>query len=604
MKKMKETLCTAAWALKLALKIDAKLLLLWSGILSLLSVLPAIALSYNKQSVSILSDYLLTGNGSFQDIVPSIVTLGVVLTAVGLSKRINSDFLYFIMYDSFYFGLEEYMMDTVGRIEMKTLMDKQYREQHYLCMSRCGSLSDFVSAGCMFLSKFIGLASLLVVAANTSPVIFLLSAAYIAAVIILNFATADKIRWENRVFMEASRLSDYYQNSVMSPGVAKELRVYDLAKETEQKWEKAYQKSEDIDRHFVKVRRGVQFLSSVIFYLFIVLMLSYCIFRVSKGSMSVDVFLMLYTMGTNISELSAVFSRSFQSMDNGLYFLTRQRKFFESVPKDEPTFSEGFEKKDEENVFTAKDLCFSYDDKNEVLHDLSFSIKKGETVALVGLNGSGKTTLVKLLIGLFLPTKGSLCFYGNSYDQKTRGALIHRIGMFFQDFHIFHATLRENVGFGDVKSMEDTAKIRLAMEKGGATELEKKIPGGLKGWLLRDIKKDGTMLSGGEKQRIAVSRAHMSDKEVLIFDEPAAALDPIAEMRQFLAIKEKINGRTAILISHRVGFARLADRILVLNHGRLAESGTHEELMAANGIYANFYNEQASWYEKEGTENE
>lgn len=112
------------------------------------------------------------------------------------------------------------------------------------------------------------------------------------------------------------------------------------------------------------------------------------------------------------------------------------------------------------------------------------------------------------------------------------------------------------------------------------------------------------MLSGGEKQRVAVSRAHMSDKEILIFDEPAAALDPIAEMKQFYAIREKIEGRTAVLISHRVGFARLADRILVLDAGHLVENGSHDSLMQKNGIYAGFFREQAQWYETEETADE
>jgi ATP-binding cassette subfamily B protein len=174
--------------------------------------------------------------------------------------------------------------------------------------------------------------------------------------------------------------------------------------------------------------------------------------------------------------------------------------------------------------------------------------------------------------------------------------------MFFQDFHIFHATLRENVGFGDLKKLSNTERILLAMQKGGADKLPSRFPKGLDQWLLRKVIKEGAMLSGGEKQRVAVSRAHMSDKEILIFDEPAAALDPIAEMKQFHAIREKIEGRTAILISHRVGFARLADRIIVLNHGRLAESGTHEELMSSNGIYAGFFREQARWYEQVGGE--
>jgi len=323
---------------------------------------------------------------------------------------------------------------------------------------------------------------------------------------------------------------------------------------------------------------------------------------VADGSMSVDVFLMLYAMGQSISEVTQILSSSFQEMDRGLYFLNLQRKFVNAVPKTAEDWKEGFEPEDEDVVFSAESMCFSYDDENEVLQDLTFSIKKGETVALVGVNGSGKTTLVKLLIGLFSPTKGNLKFYGKLYEPQTRGAVIQRVGMFFQDFYIFHASLRENVGFGDLKNLSNTDRILLAMQKGGADKLPSQFRKGLDQWLLRDILKEGVILSGGEKQRVAVSRAHMSDKEILIFDEPAAALDPIAEMKQFYAIREKIEGRTAILISHRVGFARLADRILVLEKGRLAESGTHEELMAENGIYAEFFREQAQWYDTEGGE--
>ncbi len=604
MNKLREIIKTIIWSLRLALRINAKLFLLWSTLSVALAMLPAISLSFNRKSVSILSEFLKTGNGTFSDVVPAIITLGIVMTAVGLSKRINGNFLYFVMYDAYYFGLEEYLMDTVNRIELKTLMDKKIRDDHYACIGRCGSLSDFMSSGCLLLSKLAGAISLLVVAASISWVIFGISSAYIIAILILNFIMADKVRWDSRPYQAATRLSNYYQESAMAPGVAKELRVYDLADETVEKWDKAYEEADSIDRHFVRMRQLVTFFSSIGFYIFIILILGYCIYRVADGEMSVDVFLMLYAMGQSISEVVQIISSSFQEVDRGLYFLDIQRRFVQSVPQTEEDSGEGFMPVDEENAFSAENVCFSYDDKTEVLHDLTFNIKKGETIALVGLNGSGKTTLVKLLIGLFSSTKGKLKFYGNEYNSKTRGAVIRRVGMFFQDFHIFHATLRENVGFGDVKQLSDIDRIKLAMKKGGADYLEKKLPEGLNSWLMRAVKRDGTLLSGGEKQRIAVSRAHMSDKEVLIFDEPAAALDPIAEMKQFYAIKEKIEGRTAILISHRVGFARLADRIIVLNKGRLAESGTHEELIASGGIYAGLYHEQALWYQRKDGENE
>lgn len=602
MKKIKEDLLTIGWSFKLALRINAKVFLLWGTLGILLAVLPAVALYFNRQTVSVLSAFLLTGQGEFQDVLPSVISLGIVLTATGLSKRINGNFLYFIMYDSYYFGLEEHMMDVVRRIEIKTLMDKKFRDDHWSVMGRCGALADFMSSGCLFLSKLAGAVSLLIVAAQTSWAIFGFSAAYIVAILILNFMTADKLRWDGRPYSEASRLANYYQGSAMSPGVAKEMRVYDLAKETVEKWNKAYDKVEKIDKRYVRIRQIVAFASSVGFYIFIAGMMVYCIYRVANGSMSVDVFLMLYAMGQSISEVTQVLSSSFQEADRGLYFLNLQRKFVKSVPQTAEDWEEGFDPSNSETVFKAEDVCFSYDDETEVLHNLTFEVKKGETIALVGINGSGKTTLVKLLIGLFSPTKGNLSFYGKPYDNKTRGAVIKRVGMFFQDFHIFHATLRENIGFGDLKNIGNIDRIQLAMQKGGADKLPEKFPKGLEQWLLRNVIKDGAILSGGEKQRIAVSRAHMSDKEILIFDEPAAALDPIAEMKQFHAIREKIEGRTAVLISHRVGFARLADRIIVLDCGRIVENGTHDELIALSGIYARFFREQAQWYTKEDGE--
>ena len=598
--KIKENLLTILWSMRLALRINGGVFLLWGTLSVLLAVLPAIALHFNRQSLSILSAFLRSGEGSFHDVLPSLIALGVVLTATGVSRRINGNFLYFIMYDSYYFGLEEHLMDVVHKIEIKTLMDRKYRDEHWASMQRCGSLADFMSSGCLFLSKLAGAASLLVVAARTSWVIFSISAAYIAAILALNFLTADKLRWDGRPYSKASRVANYYQSSVMSPGVAKELRVYDVGKETLEKWDRAYDKVEAIDRRYARVRQLVAFAGSIGFYIFIAGMMAYCIFQVAAGGMSVDVFLMLYAMGQSISEVTQVLSSSFQETDRGLYFLNVQRKFIQSVPKTAEDWDEGFEPSDGRIAFKADRVSFSYDDEREVLHNLSFEIRKGETIALVGVNGSGKTTLVKLLIGLFTPTKGALRFYGKPYDRKTRGAVIQKVGMFFQDFHIFHATLRENVGFGDLKNLGNPDRIRLAMEKGGADKLPERLPKGLEHWLLRNVIKDGAILSGGEKQRVAVSRAHMSDKEILIFDEPAAALDPIAEMKQFHAIREKIEGRTAVLISHRVGFARLADRILVLDGGRLVENGTHEALMKANGLYAGFFKEQAQWYEQEG----
>ncbi len=600
MKRIRETLLTIGWAVRLALRINAGLFLLWGAVGVLLAVLPAAALQFNRQSVAILSAFLATGQGTFADVLPSLLALGVVLTAVGVSRRINGSFLYLTMYDAYYFGMQEYLMDAVSRIELKALFDRGIRDQHHSALGRCGALTDFMSSGCLFLIKFAGAMSLLVVAAGTSWVLCVLSAGYVAAMLLLNVLTADRLRWDGRPYTEATRLSNYYQTAAMTPGVAKEIRVYGLADEMVANWDTAYERAVRIDRRYVRARQLVAFLGGAGYYLFLAAMLGYSIVRVARGTMGVDVFLMLYALGQSLSDTVQAMSSGFQEADRGLFFLRIQRRFVRSVPQTVEDWTEGFRPEDEGTVFHAEGLCFSYDDRSEVLHDLTFDIRKGETIALVGVNGSGKTTLVKLLIGLFAPTGGRLLFHGKPYDNRTRGAVMARVGMFFQDFYIFHSTLRENVGFGDLKNLGNTPRILQAMEKGGAQKLPGRFPKGLEHWLGRDVVKDGAMLSGGEKQRVAVSRAHMSDRDILIFDEPAAALDPIAEMVQFQAIREKIEGRTAILISHRVGFARLADRILVLDGGQLVSQGSHEELMAAGGLYARLFHEQAQWYDTEG----
>lgn len=234
---------------------------------------------------------------------------------------------------------------------------------------------------------------------------------------------------------------------------------------------------------------------------------------------------------------------------------------------------------------------------NWAIEKLDLTVARGESVALVGHNGAGKTTLIKLLTGLYTPTEGRITMNGKDIADWDQEKLRKQIGVVFQDFNRYQLTVRENVGFGSTDHMNDEKRLSEAVDRGGATEVLKTLPGGLDTQLGRWFK-DGTELSGGQWQKIALARAFMrEDASVLVLDEPTAALDAEAEHAVFERFRLLSKGRTTFLVSHRFPTVRMADRILVLDGGRVIEEGTHAELLARKGKYAKMFELQAAGYQ-------
>jgi len=230
------------------------------------------------------------------------------------------------------------------------------------------------------------------------------------------------------------------------------------------------------------------------------------------------------------------------------------------------------------------------------IRGIDLHIPRGQSIALVGHNGAGKTTIVKLLTRLYEPTEGRILLDGRPLSAWDPAALRARIGVVFQDFNQYQLLLRENVGVGSVAHLEDEPRIRRAVESGGAEDLVASLGEGLETPLGRWFK-DGVELSGGQWQKVALARAFMREEaDILILDEPTAALDAEAEHAVFERFRQLAKGRTAILISHRFPTVRMADRILVLEGGRILEQGTHAELVALGGRYAHLFELQARGY--------
>ena len=232
-----------------------------------------------------------------------------------------------------------------------------------------------------------------------------------------------------------------------------------------------------------------------------------------------------------------------------------------------------------------------------VLKDITFDIRPGEVVALVGENGSGKTTLAKLLCRLYDPTKGRISLEGISLDRYSIDALRRELSVIFQDFAQYHLTAEDNIRFGNIElASVDPESIQRAGRNAGADQFIRSLPNGYR-TILGKLFNDGAELSIGQWQMIAIARALMRDARLIVLDEPASSLDPIVEHDIFSRFKEMLQNKSAVLISHRFSTVQLADRIVALKNGRVAEQGTHRELMAKNGYYARLFEKQAGCYQ-------
>lgn len=252
------------------------------------------------------------------------------------------------------------------------------------------------------------------------------------------------------------------------------------------------------------------------------------------------------------------------------------------------------EKRDDgQYEFAFHDVSFSYPGTNiPVLEHVTLSFAVGEKTALVGRNGAGKTTLIKLLCRLYEPTSGYITLNGIDIRKYSYKEYTQAFSVVFQDFHLFSLPLDENIAAG---TEIDEAALQSSLAKVGLTECVQRLPQGTHTRLYNN-NGAGVDLSGGEAQRTAIARALYKDAPFVILDEPTAALDPIAEAEIYKQFSQMTAGKTAVYISHRMSSCKFCDRIIVLDHGRIAEDGTHGTLLANHGIYANLYETQAQYY--------
>ncbi len=323
----------------------------------------------------------------------------------------------------------------------------------------------------------------------------------------------------------------------------------------------------------------------------------FIIIRTVNGGMSVGDLTFLAGSFRQLRTLMEGILSRFTAVSQGAIYLNDFLEFFEIKPritiaKEPLPFPNPIKQ-----GFTFEDVGFRYHNSDKWANrHLNFNLHPGEKLALVGENGAGKTTLVKLLARLYDPTEGRILLDGADIRDYAIEDLRHHTGVIFQDYLRYQMSLSQNIAVGNIGEIDNIELIKKAAHESLADALAEKLPNQYDQWLGRRFN-DGVELSGGEWQKVALARAYMKDAQLLILDEPTAALDARAEYEVFQRFAEITKGKSAVLISHRFSTARLADRILVLEQGTILEIGTHEQLLANDGRYAELFKLQAAGYQ-------
>jgi ATP-binding cassette, subfamily B, bacterial len=403
-------------------------------------------------------------------------------------------------------------------------------------------------------------------------------------------------RWET-TRTDADRRSWYLHWLLTDGNHAKEIRLFDLGA-TFREWFKELRRVLRGERLRITARRSLADLASqAVATLAVFGTFAYIAWQTIQGTITLGAMMMYYTaFNTGLNALQSVLGGVAGLYEDNL-FLTYYHDFMALAPKVVDRADPRPVPRPMREGVVFEDVTFNYPDTaRTALADVDLHIRPGEVTALVGANGSGKTTIVKLLCRLYDPQRGRVTLDGVDLRELPVAELRRGISVIFQDFAKYQLTARQNIWIGNVARPEDDPAIEAAARAAGADAVIAELGHGYDSMLGKWFQ-EGEELSIGEWQKVALARAFVRDAEILVFDEPTSALDPVSEWSAFEHIRELARGRAVILISHRFSTVRNADRIHIVEHGRIVESGDHAELMTLDGRYARMYEVQARAYQ-------
>ncbi len=537
----------------------------------------------------------LDTNANTNEIFKFIAISCVVFASTGFLYRWFATVVFPLEETKLFGGIYKQLYRKASNVELKCYEDSDFYNRYTMAcdkavekisqiiMSFFGMLIGAVSAGVVFKFMF-----------DIDPY----SVLFILAPLIGNFLFGNfKNKAEYARYQEQTpndKVLNYVNRAMYLPDYAKELRLFKVFTLLDRQYRTATDNNVKVASKYAFKNAHLNFWRiTFTFSIIFEGMMAYGIYLFAvKGSISLAQLTVMTSMMVSMTWiLIDLFDDIMVIIKNGI-FVNNLRGFIEykeEIPEDQDGVMPGdFETLEFDNV------CFSYKDE-ETIKNLSFTIKKGQKIALVGHNGAGKTTIIKLLLRLYDPTSGVIRLNGTDIREYNLHAYRELFATTFQDFAIFGMSVRDNVLMGrKFENPDEVAKE--ALKKAGVWEVVENMANGLDTIMTKEFDEKGAILSGGQSQKLAVSRTFAQPAPVKIFDEPSSALDPIAEYDLFKNIMTEADGHTLIFISHRLSSVKNCDEVFMLENGTLIECGTHSELAKAGGHYAEMYKKQAMNY--------
>ena len=564
-----------------------------------LGILPITALYLTKLIVDSVTVGLGTSDpgSAFPPVLFYIITAGVIALAIAVARSLSelaSDAQSMIVTD----GVSDVLHAQSVAVDLEYYEDTRYYDTLHRAQQEAPYRPTRIVNGLVQMGQnVISLLGVAVLVLTFSWVIalILLVAAIPAALVRYYYARA-RYRFEQEK-TETERKAWYYHWLLTDTSYAKEVRLFDLGALFRDRFRDSRSVLREGRLTLANHRTVADVVSQAIALIALFGSFAFIAYAALTGAITVGdlvMYFMAFQMGLGFMQ---AILRSLAGLYEDSLFLTNFYQFLDLRPAihspEQPVPVPG--QNDQQIEF--RDVLFSYPGgAKEAVAEVNLTIKPGEVIALVGENGSGKTTLIKLLCRLYDPDSGSITV--NGIDLRSFDPVVWRkeISVIFQDYVHYYLSAGENIWIGDVEQEQDSSRIAAAATRSGADTVIQRLPSGyqtnLGHWF-----SGGQELSEGEWQKVALARAFFRDSNIVVLDEPTSSLDPLAEADLFRNFRDLLEGRSAILISHRFSTVQMADRIYVLDKGRIIESGTHEELLRLNGRYAHLFRTQAEHYQ-------